>query len=499
MATDIGEEAKAAPSCSFGVFGMGTMGQNLALNVASRGYAVAAYNRPDEFQERVWGALQRAKEESAQTGEKEIKIEAFTQVDAFVSSLSTPRRILLSIPAGKAVDETLDLLLPHLSEEDVVIDGGNEHFTNTERRSKELMERKRVHLVGMGISGGATGARYGPSLMPGCTKHAYEQLRPVLESMAAKVKGVPMVTHVGSGGAGHFVKMVHNGIEYAEMQYLAEAYMLLKHKGLSPAAMKEIFAAWNSSESELQSYLMEITSKIVTFPDDENEDGYVLDSILDAAGSKGTGKWTVQCAADCGIAAPSISAALEARFVSAQKELRCQLSEKFPATIGASAIEPQEIFSIQTIAEALLFSRICAYAQGLHIIYSANKEQGWGINLANVATIWQGGCIIRAKLLESIVDALKQQEDLSNLLLSPYFAEKAARLHTSARRTVIYAVGKEIAVPAMSAAITYFDGMKQSRGPANLIQAQRDFFGAHTYQRIDKQGKFTTKWDLASD
>ena len=478
----------------FGVFGMGTMGQNLALNIASRGFVVAAYNRPDEFQARVWGALERAKEEGERKGSK-MQIVAFTDVGEFVRSLRTPRRVLLSIPAGKAVDDTIELLLPHLQEDDVVIDGGNEHFSNTERRAKDLMEAKKIHLVGMGISGGATGARYGPSLMPGCTAHAWEALKPVLESMAARVKDRPMVTHVGLGGAGHFVKMVHNGIEYAEMQYLAEAYTLLKLKGLDPQGMREIFERWNGEGSELQSYLMEITSKIVTFPDDKDEGAYVLDKILDAAGSKGTGKWTVQCAADCGIAAPCIAAALEARFVSAQKDLRSKLEETLSsADSSASESRQAQGVSIEVIAEALLFARICAYAQGLHVIFVANKEHGWGINIRNVASIWQGGCIIRAKLLESIVDALAEEGEIPNPLLVPFFARKVSNLHQSARQTVVYSILNEVPVPALSAAVTYFDGMRQSRGPANLIQAQRDYFGAHTYGRVDMDGKFHTQW-----
>jgi 6-phosphogluconate dehydrogenase len=451
-------------------------------------------------QARVWGALERAKEEGKQKGGGvDIQICAFAEVRAFVESLCRPRRILLSIPAGRAVDETLDLLLPHMSEGDVVIDGGNEHFTNTERRAKKIMDAKRIHLVGMGISGGATGARYGPSLMPGCTPYAYEQVRPVLEKMAATANGCRMVTHVGSGGAGHFVKMVHNGIEYAEMQYLAEAYALLKFSGHSAQEMEKIFTEWNSESSELQSYLMEITSKIVTFPDEKTGGkGYVLDKILDAAGSKGTGKWTVQCAADCGIAAPSIAAALEARFVSAQKDLRCQLKRKLSEE-GCAVTPPKRsqrdaYLPVDTIADALLFSRICAYAQGLHLIYTANKEHNWSINVRNVVTIWQGGCIIRAKLLESIAQVLKENEDLPNLLLSSYFSEKLSKLHFNARETVVFSILNQLAVPALSSAVTYFDAMKQDQCSANLIQAQRDFFGAHTYKRLDMNGSHHTDW-----
>ena len=506
----LGVEAMAAmegkgEECEFGVFGMGTMGQNLALNVASRGFVVAAYNRPDEFQDRVWGALERAKQEGEREGVK-LSVVPFTDVSAFVKSLAKPRRVLLSIPAGKAVDDTIESMLPYLDENDVVIDGGNEFFENTERRAKALMEKKRIHLVGMGISGGASGARRGPSLMPGCTPHAWQALRPVLESMSAKVEGRPMVTHVGLGGAGHFVKMVHNGIEYAEMQFLAEAYALLRAQGMGNEEMGSVFRGWNEDGSDLQSYLMEISSKILSFPDDRpqgGDEGYLIDKVLDAAGSKGTGKWTVQCAADLGIAAPCISAALEARFVSSDVDLRRRMQDLFSSVCPAPPTAGQEMdgegearpkLAVQTVADALLFARICAYAQGLHVIHSANQERGWGVDLTSVASVWQGGCIIRAKLLEVIVSCLKESPSEANLLLIPEFAKRASALQHSAREVVVHCVLGKIAAPALCAAVTYYDGIGRARGPANLIQAQRDYFGAHTYARLDAEGKFHTEW-----
>mmetsp|Transcript_21332 Transcript_21332/g.46798 ORF Transcript_21332/g.46798 Transcript_21332/m.46798 type:complete len:504 (-) Transcript_21332:486-1997(-) len=497
------KKAKTEACADFGVFGMGTMGQNLALNIAERGYRLAAYNRPDEFQARIWGALDRAKKEGAAAG-KTILIDAHTELPDFVAALKTPRRILLSIPSGKPVDMTLEALAPLLTEGDVVIDGGNEMFKNTERRSKEMLE-KGIHFMGMGISGGEVGARHGPSLMPGGTKESWERVKDVLEAMSAKAGDVkedaPCVTWVGPGGSGHYVKMVHNGIEYADMQFIAEAYDLMQNVcGFTNTEMAAVFDRWN--KGRLQSYLFEITAEILVKKDDqEGCAGYLLDQILDQAGNKGTGKWTVQEAADVGIAVPCVSAALEARYTSAQKSdrLKCEKLYKgkvdgaeLPVASTLSAAEKEGI--VVEMEKALFAAKILAYAQGLSVIQAASVEYKWEVKLSELARIWRGGCIIRAKLLNTISAALKKSPHLSTLLLDEEVSAELCEAAGGLRAVVARAVAAGLSAPGFGGALAYFDGMRRGRCSANMIQAQRDFFGAHTFKRLDKEGSFHASW-----
>jgi len=481
------------------------MGQNLALNIAERGYRLSAYNRPDEFQARIWGALERAKAEGEAAG-KTIVVDAYTDLEKFVASLKVPRRILLSIPSGKPVDATVEALAPLLSKGDVIIDGGNEIFSNTERRSKSLLESHGIHFMGMGISGGEYGARNGPALMPGGTQEAWDAAGDVLQAMSAKVgdKAEACVTHVGPGGSGHYVKMVHNGIEYADMQFIAEAYDLMRAVGgFTNHEMASCFQRWN--DGRLQSYLFEITAQILVKEDDlEGSDGYLLDKILDQSGQKGTGKWTVQEAANVGIAVPVISAALETRFVSARKEERVECEALYrkkhvKETPAASGLGPRLSESEREalaahLEQALFAAKVCAYAQGFSVIRAASDEYKWDVQLADLAKIWRGGCIIRARLLNQISDAYHRNSALSSLLLDDELAGQVAEASTGLRAVVQQAVGAGVAVPGLAGALSYFDAMRRGRCSANMIQAQRDFFGAHTYKRVDKEGAFHATW-----
>mmetsp|Transcript_31308 Transcript_31308/g.43405 ORF Transcript_31308/g.43405 Transcript_31308/m.43405 type:complete len:513 (-) Transcript_31308:155-1693(-) len=491
------------PTEEFGVFGMGTMGQNLCLNIAEKGFRVAAYNRPDEFQARIWGALERAKKEGEAAG-KTILIEAFTELPAFVNSLKVPRCILLSIPSGKPVDMTLEALTPLLSPGDVILDGGNENYTNTELRSKLMLESCGVHFMGMGISGGEFGARNGPSLMPGGTLDAWNRVSEVLEAMSAKVgdENSPCVTRVGPGGSGHYVKMVHNGIEYADMQFIAEAYDIMKTiGGLTNEEMAANFRLWN--EGRLQSYLFEITADILLKDDDqEDSTGYLIDKILDQSGQKGTGKWTVQEAANVGIAAPVVSAALEARFISARKDDRVKCQELYSSKVEENPCESskpslssveKEKMTVQ-LEQALYASKVCAYAQGFSVIQAASNEYDWNVELAELARIWRGGCIIRAKLLNEINSAYQRNPGLSSLLLDENLADPMAVASSGLRSVVQRAVAAGVAASGFCGALAYFDAIRRGRCPANMIQAQRDYFGAHTFKRSDKEGSFHAKW-----
>ena len=481
--------------CDIGVFGMGVMGQNLALNAADSGFTVAAYNRADEFQARIQGALDRAKAEGRKDG-GEMKLHAFFELEPFVRSLKQPRRILLSIPAGKPVEMTLAALRPLLGKDDIVIDGGNEHFTETVRRENET----HFHFCGMGISGGAEGARHGPSMMPGGSKFAYAALQPILQAMCAKINGESCVTHVGPEGAGHYSKMVHNGIEYADMQFIAECYDVMKHVcGYSNDQIAEVFEEWN--KGPLESFLIEATSKVMRKKDDvEGEGGtkggsaYLIDKILDQAGSKGTGKWTVQLAADSGIAVPSCSAALEARFISAQKPLREKCEQMFP-TAAPAKLGKAECDALMTqMQNGLLCAKILAYAQGFLLLDAMSEERSWDMNLGELARIWRGGCIIRARFLDTIIAAYKNDPKLASLMLDPPTKAVLEQHVGDLRAVVTTCIARGIPTPALTGALNYFDGMRRGRGSANIIQAQRDYFGAHTFKRMDKPGTFHADW-----
>ena len=399
-------------------------------------------------------------------------------------------------------------LKPLLDRDDIIVDGGNEHFAETVRREAALAASHGLHFVGMGISGGAEGARHGPSLMPGGSTHAYEALAPILNAMAAKAPGdgSSCVTHVGPNGAGHYVKMVHNGIEYADMQFIAECYDLLRNAaGMGNDDISATFDEWNGSD--LESFLIEITAKVLRKRDDRegaSENDHLVDKILDQAGSKGTGKWTVQLAADSGVAAPSVSAALEARFVSAALHIRGECAQMFgdvapnpsaaAESVGAPSTATKRASFAKTVSEALYVAKIIAYAQGFSLLQTASEEHGWNLRMGELARIWRGGCIIRAKLLDLIIAAYARKPDLPNLVLDPAVAETIKSNVESLRAVVLRAVGAGIPVPALTSALQYFDAMRRARGPANIIQAQRDAFGAHTFKRTDVEGSFHAEW-----
>jgi 6-phosphogluconate dehydrogenase len=443
------------------------------------GSSVAVWNLESEWVDRF----------VAQNGTRQI-IGAKTLHD-FVHSLAQPRRILMMIKAGDPVDEMLHKLAPFLAPGDVVIDGGNSFFKDTQRRESE-MRTQHLSFVGMGVSGGEEGARYGPSLMPGGSREAYEHLRPVLEAIAAKSDSGPCVTYVGPDGAGHFVKMVHNGIEYGDMQLIAETYDLLrKALGLGPAELSAIFAAWN--RGPLESYLIDITAQILTVTDPRTGRALV-DMILDKAGQKGTGKWTVQVALDLGVAVPTIAAALDARMLSSIKEERTVASRQYDRSPAAYQGEKQEL--IDALQSALYAAKICSYAQGMSLIRAGSTEYRWGVDLKETARIWKAGCIIRARLLNEIMQAYDRRPELPNLLLDREFQAAINTAQTGWRRVLTAAASLGIPLPAMSASLAYFDSYTSANLPQNLTQAQRDYFGAHTYQRADDpSGAFVhTDW-----
>jgi 6-phosphogluconate dehydrogenase len=462
-----------------GVIGLAVMGENLALNIERNGFPVAVYNRTyDKTAALLAGRASGLRFVGART------------VADFVAALERPRRIITMVKAGKPVDAVLDELRPHLATGDIVVDGGNSHFTDTDRRLDALAPTG-IKFFGMGVSGGEEGALWGPSLMPGGDRETYAHLEPVLTKIAAKADSGPCVTYCGTGSAGHFVKMVHNGIEYGDMQLIAEAYDLMRHGlGLAPAAIADTFAEWN--EGELKSFLIEITAKIVDFPDDQGTRKALIDRILDSAGQKGTGKWTTQVALDLGVPIPTITAAVDARIVSAMRPLRLQAAKIHrgaprPLRSGARAV-------LKQVRAALYASKICSYAQGFHLLASASRERGYGVRLGEIARIWKGGCIIRAVFLDKIRQAFEREPELLSLLLDRDFAREVRARVDDWRRTVALGVKLGIGLPAMAASLAYFDSLRRERLPANLIQGQRDFFGAHTYERLDRPGIFHTDW-----
>ncbi|MDF9760661.1 6-phosphogluconate dehydrogenase [Peribacillus simplex] len=461
-----------------GVIGLAVMGKNLAFNIESRGYSISVYNRSGS-----------KTDEMMKEAEGKNVTAAYT-LEEFVHSLETPRKILLMVKAGAATDATIEQLKPLLEKGDIVIDGGNTFFKDTQRRNDEL-SKLGIHFIGTGVSGGEEGALTGPSIMPGGQKEAYELVAPILKDISAKVDGDACCTYIGPDGAGHYVKMVHNGIEYGDMQLISESYFLLKNLlGLSAEEFHEVFTEWN--EGELDSYLIEITADIFKKYDEETGKPMV-DIILDKAGQKGTGKWTSQSALDLGVPLPIITESVFARFISAIKDERVEASKILRGPKAESFTGDKKVL-IESIRKALYMSKICSYAQGFAQMKAASEENDWNLQYGEIAMIFRGGCIIRAQFLQKIKEAYDRKANLNNLLLDPYFQGIAESYQGALREVVSTAVMNGIPVPCLSSALAYFDSYRTETLPANLIQAQRDYFGAHTYQRIDKEGTFHTEW-----
>jgi 6-phosphogluconate dehydrogenase len=465
--------------CDIGLIGLAVMGENLVLNMESKGFRVAVFNRTPAVTEKF-----------AATRAKGKNIEPATTMEEFVAALQRPRKAMIMVKAGAPVDAVIGQLVPLLEKGDVIIDGGNSLFTDTQRRYKEL-EAKRIHFVGCGVSGGEEGALKGPSLMPGGSRASWEMIAPILTRIAAVVDGEPCCRYMGPDGAGHYVKMVHNGIEYGDMQLICEAYAILSAVlGLTTNELADVFAEWN--RGDLDSYLIDITAQIFRKKDPETGKPMV-DVILDKAGQKGTGIWTLQSAIRQSVVISTINAAVEARVISSRKEERVAASKILPQP----EIEPfrgnrDELIS--AVRDALYASKIVSYAQGMELLGAASKEFAWNLNFGDIATIWRGGCIIRAKFLNRIVEAYARDPALHNLLLDSYFTGIIRKTQHHWRIAVATAIDQGVAVPAGSASLGYFDSYRQARLPSNLLQAQRDFFGAHTYERVDKPGVFHTEW-----
>jgi 6-phosphogluconate dehydrogenase len=472
--------------CDIGLIGLAVMGQNLILNMADHGFQVAAFNRTVKKVDDFTAGPARGK-----------SVVGCRSPEELVRSLKRPRRVMLMVKAGEPVDQVIRQFAPLLETGDIIIDGGNSYYLDTERRIKELNSRG-ILYVGTGISGGEEGARHGPSIMPGGSNGAWPHVKSILQGIAAKVgpqQEIPCCEWLGSGGSGHYVKMVHNGIEYGDMQLICEAYSLLKNGlGLSNSNLYDIFAQWNTGE--LDSYLIEITRDIFSVQDSET-DNALVDMILDKAGQKGTGKWTGQLALELGVPTTLITEAVFARILSSQKEKRVRASKILSGPSGAleafrESTERQAF--VDTVRRALYASKICSYAQGFYQLQAASEENGWGLKYGDIAMLWRGGCIIRAVFLERIKDAFERDAGLENLLLDPYFKQAVESNQDAWRRIVGTAARIGIPVPAISAALNYYDGYRSERLPQNLLQAQRDYFGAHTYERIDREGTFHSDW-----
>ena len=463
-----------------GLIGLAVMGQNLVLNMADHGCTVAVYNRTvakvDEF---INGSA------------KGMSIIGVHSIEELVSQLKRPRRVMLLVKAGDAVDQFIEQLIPHLEPGDIIIDGGNSNYTDSIRRTA-YVESKGLLFIGTGVSGGEEGARNGPSIMPGGSPAAWPHVKPIFQAVAAKVEdGTPCCDWVGETGAGHFIKMVHNGIEYGDMQLICEVYQLLKEVlGLSAAEMHTIFADWN--RGKLDSYLIEITRDILAFKDEDGQP--IVEKILDAAGQKGTGKWTVISALDLGIPLTLISEAVMARSLSALKEERVAASQVLSGP--TVTFTGDKAAFIDDLREALYAAKMISYTQGYMLMRAVAQEYGWHLNYGGIALMWRGGCIIRSVFLGKIKEAFDQNPALTNLLLDPYFQEQVDAAQSAWRRVIAKAVELGIPVPAMSSALAFFDGYRRERLPANLLQAQRDYFGAHTYERVDQpRGRFFhTNW-----
>lgn len=472
------------PQQQFGLIGLAVMGENLALNVERNGFPIAVYNRT------------RTKTDAfmAERAQGRQVVAAYTP-EELVASLARPRRILIMVKAGAPVDAVIQQLKPMLEPGDVLIDGGNSLYGDTVRRTEEL-EAVGLRFIGMGVSGGEEGALNGPSLMPGGTEAAYKDLSPILTKMAAQVDDGPCVTYIGPGGAGHYVKMVHNGIEYGDMQLIAEAYDLLKNVlGLSHTELHQVFSEWNTTD-ELNSFLVEITAEIFTYVDPDTQQPLV-ELILDKAGQKGTGRWTVMSALELGVPIPTITAAVNARIASSFKDERVKASQILTGPTATFSGDKQAFIS--KVRDALYCSKICSYAQGMALMSAASREFKFNLNLSEISRIWKGGCIIRAGFLDKIKSAFADDPALANLLLAPEFRQTILDRQGAWREVMATAAQLGIPVPAFSASLDYFDSYRRDRLPQNLTQAQRDFFGAHTYQRIDKEGTFHTEWTAINE
>ena len=463
----------------FGLIGLAVMGENLALNIESKGFPLAVYNRTTE--KTIAFAEGRAKSK---------KIVPTKSLEEFVQAIQRPRTIILMVQAGKPVDEVIAQLKPLLEKDDLIIDGGNSHYKDTERRAAEL-EKAGILYMGSGVSGGESGALLGPSLMPGGPEVAYRRVEPMLTRIAAQVDDGPCCTYIGPRGAGHYVKMMHNGIEYGDMQLIAETYDLMSTLlGMPAPEIAEVFDRWN--KGVLSSYLIEITAKCLAYKD-ELTGKPLVDLILDEAQQKGTGKWASQDSFDIGMAIPTITSAVEARIISALKAERVAASKvlRGPATVS----KPDKARFVAALEDALYCSKVGSYAQGLSMLRVASEEYGYNLNLAEIARIWKGGCIIRAKLLDTIKQAFQKQPGLKSLLLDPHFSSEIDRRQANWRHVIQTAVASGIPCIGMSVSLAYYDSYRRERLPANLVQAQRDFFGAHTYKRLDRDGSFHTEWE----
>jgi 6-phosphogluconate dehydrogenase len=465
-----------AEKSRIGVTGLAVMGANLARNIASRGVPVAVHNRTTAKTEQFM---------AEHGGEGEFT--ASESVEDFVNSLERPRRIIVMVKAGRPVDAVIEELSPLLDEGDIIIDAGNSHFPDTVRRTEECAANG-IRFMGVGVSGGEEGALLGPSIMPGGDPEAYAEVEEIFTAISAKVDDTPCCVHVGPGGAGHYVKMVHNGIEYADIQLIAEAYDLLTHVvGLDAPAIGKIFEEWNSGD--LESFLIEITGKVLAKTDEKT--GKPLVVIVDQAEQKGTGRWTSQDALDLGVPLTGITEAVFARTLSALRDERRAASTTLAGPSPAQKADEQ---LVDDIRQALYASKVVAYAQGFAQMRAASIENDWDLKLGDMATIWRGGCIIRAQFLNRIRDAYADHPDLDNLLMVPYFTEAVADAQDAWRRVVTVATEQGVAIPAFSSSLSYYDGYRRERGPANLIQGLRDYFGAHTYRRTDAEGSFHTRW-----
>lgn len=475
----------------FGLIGLAVMGQNLVLNVESRGFQVSVYNRTTQTMKDFVGA------------NPDKNLVGTETLQELVDSLERPRKIMIMVKSTAAldindrdaVDAVIDSIVPLLDEGDLLIDGGNTYYIHSERRARDLGE-KGILFIGTGVSGGEEGALKGPAIMPGGPKASWELIKPVFEAIAAKVGEDPCVAHIGEGGAGHYVKMVHNGIEYGDMQLICEAYQIFKAAGFSNQEMADVFAQWN--QGELESYLIQISSKIFEQVDPDTGQ-HVIDIILDRAGQKGTGRWTVLNSVENAIVISTINAAVEARVLSSKKDERVAAADQF--TRPEASVEWDRDTLVQKVHDALYASKIISYAQGMDLIKAVGEKHDWGLDLGSISKIWRGGCIIRARFLNRIAEAYERDPELTNLMLDPFFKDILNRNQESWRDVVSLAVRNAIPVPAFSASLGYFDSYRSERLPANLLQAQRDFFGAHTYERIDRERgeMFHTDWPEVID
>ena len=462
-----------------GLIGLAVMGENLILNMESKGFAVACYNRTVEKVDHFIAGRAKGK-----------NIVGAHSIDELIAALKRPRKIMIMVKAGAPVDDVIGQLAPKLEAGDLIIDGGNSFFQDTIRRNKALAEKGLLY-IGTGVSGGEEGALHGPSIMPGGQPEAWKLVQPIFTKVAAQVDGAPCCTYLGPDGAGHYVKMVHNGIEYGDMQLISEAYYIMKYAlGMGEQEMSGVFATWN--EGDLDSYLIQITSEILAKTDAETGKP-VVELILDKAGQKGTGKWTGQSALDLGVPAQTIAEAVFARCISAIKDERVAASKELRGP-SKSAYTGDKAKFVEAIRHALYASKVCSYAQGFALMAAAAKEYGWELRFGEIAMIWRGGCIIRAQFLNRIKQAFKRNPELPNLLLDKYFRGVVHKAQAKWRRVVVEATKLGIPVPGFSSALAYYDSYRRERLPANLIQAQRDYFGAHTYERVDKPGVFHTDW-----